>query len=206
MQSDVQYWNEYYSNDLAPKPPSDFAQFALKYMEQGKMLIDMGCGNGRDSIFFCQNGIKVSAVDVSKGAIDSLNKKSLPIFALCDDFIKTKALRCIDFDYCYARWTIHAITQAEQDELLPNIYRSLKSGGLFFSESRTVSDVKYGQGEALGLHEYFTDDHYRRFLEPDALITQLKDIGFEIIYSGESDGFSPMGDDSPTLIRVVAGK
>jgi SAM-dependent methyltransferase len=202
---DVIYWNEYYGKDRAPKPPSDFAKFAMEHMQKGKLLIDLGCGNGRDSIFFCSSSLKVTAVDSSKGAIESFDK-NIPILAICDDFIKTNALNCVDYDYCYARWSIHAINKSQQDELLPNVYRSLKSGGLFFSESRTINDVKYGQGEPLGEYEFFADDHYRRFLDPEAFLEQLRQIGFEIVHFEESDKFSVMGDDSPTLIRVIAKK
>ena len=203
--TDVHYWNDYYGKDAAPKPPSDFAKFVLEYIRPNKKLVDLGCGNGRDSMFFSQNGLKVTAIDSSKGAIESFDK-SIPIFAVCDDFVKTNAFRCIDFDYCYARWSIHAINQVQQDELLPNVYGSLKNGGLFFSESRTINDVKCGQGKSLSKYEYIADDHYRRFLDPDKLIAQLKEIGFEIIYCEESDNFSVMGNDSPTLIRIVAKK
>jgi SAM-dependent methyltransferase len=203
--TDVGYWNEYYGNKRAPKPPSDFAKFAFGHMQSGKLLIDLGCGNGRDSMFFCCNGIKVTAVDSSKGAIESFDK-DFAILAVCDDFTKTNALRCVEYDYCYARWSIHAINKAQQDELLPNVYYSLKSGGLFFSESRTINDVKYGQGKPLGEHEYFADEHYRRFIDTDAFLKQLISIGFEIVYAEESDKFSVMGDDSPSLIRVIARK
>ena len=203
--NDVKYWDEYYGNDHAPKPPSDFAKFALEHMQQGKQLIDLGCGNGRDSMFFADSGLKVTAIDSSKGAIESFDK-TVPIFAVCDDFIKTNALRCIEYNYCYARWSIHAINKSQQDELLPNIYQALKTGGLFFSESRTINDVKYGQGNPLGEHEFFADNHYRRFLDPQAFLEQLKGIGFEIVHVEESDKFSVMGDDLPTLIRVIAKK
>ena len=118
----------------------------------------------------------------------------------------TQALGCINFDYCYARWSIHAISKLQQDELLLNVYKALKVGGLFFSESRTINDVKCGQGEPLGEHEYFSDNHYRRFLDPTSLIAQLESIGFEIMYHEESDKFSVVGEDSPTLIRVIARK
>ena len=205
IRTDVPYWDAYYGRDGAPKPPSDFAKFALDYMDKDKMLIDLGCGNGRDSVFFYNNGLKVMAVDSSKSAVESFDK-SIPIFAVCDDFVKTHALNCINFDYCYARWTIHAINQNQQDELLPKVYNSLRSGGLFFSETRTINDVKYGQGQALGKHEYIADKHYRRFLDPDSLITQYKSLGFEIIYCKESNEFSVMDGDSPTLIRVIAKK
>ena len=203
--TDIPYWDAFYIGDLAHKPPSDFAKFAADYMLPHKMLIDIGCGNGRDSMYFCNMGLKVTAIDSSMEAINSFDK-SMPVFAVCDDFVKTKALLCIDYDYCYARWSIHAIPQSGQDELLPNIFRSIKNGGLLFVESRTVNDVKYGEGEPLGLHEYICDNHYRRFLDPNAFILQLEAIGFEIVYYEESDTFSIIGNDAPMLMRVIAKK
>jgi len=202
---EIQYWNQYYGKDAAVKPPSDFAKVVVEHMEKDKQLIDLGCGNGRDSMFFCKNGIKVTAVNSSQAAIE-LFDKSMPILALCDDFVETNALKCMEYDYCYARWSIHAISKVQQDKILPNIYNALKAGGLFFSESRTINDVKCGQGTPLGENEYYADQHYRRFLDPAAFIAQLKDIGFEIRHVDESDKFSVMGDDSPTLIRVIAKK
>ena len=205
IKEDTQYWNAYYEAEGAPKPQSDFAEFTLSYMQPGRMLIDLGCGNGRDSMFFCKNRLKVTAVDSSQGAIESFDK-TMAILTICDDFVDTNALRCIDYDYCYARWSIHAIKQAQQDELLPNVYNALKCGGLFFSESRTINDVKYGQGNPLGKHEFFADSHYRRFIDPDEYLKQLKDTGFDIVFRKESDKFSVMGNDCPTLIRVIAKK
>lgn len=203
----MQYWDGYYNNDRKDiSQPSDFAKFAMGQMQSDKKLIDLGCGNGRDSMYFCQNGIMVTAVDSSKSAIESIDRHGMDIFAVCNDFVITKALKCIDYDYCYARWSIHAINQVQQDTLIPNIHHALKKAGLLFIEVRTVSDVKYGQGECIGKHEYFCDNHYRRFIEPDSLLNQLKDNGFEIISSEESDGFSVVGDDSPTLLRLVAKK
>jgi len=207
MQNDVVYWDEYYSR--APKEiseASDFAKFALEYMKSEKTIIDLGCGNGRDSLYFFSYGLKVTAIDSSKSAIANIESKHLPIFALCDDFVKTKVLDCIEYDYCYARWVIHAINQTHQDEFIPKIYNMLKKGGLFFAEVRTVRDEKYGKGESLGKHEFLFDNHYRRFIEPDKLINQLQNTGFEVLYGEESDAFSVMADDTPTLLRLVVQK
>lgn len=204
-QASDNYWDKYYESAKAPKPHSDFAEFAMQYMEKNKKVIELGCGNGRDSIFFCDCGLKVTAVDSSKMAIASIDK-SKAIFSVCDDFVTAKALFCVDYDYCYARWSIHSITLDQQTELFHNIYGALKEGGLLFIEARTINDAKYGLGEKLGTDEYFYDNHYRRFMRPDLLIEQLKNIGFEISCSMESDRFSILGTDSPTLIRLVAKK
>ena len=208
MQRYVDYWDKYYNgNRREIEQPSGFAKFAMSHIKNdGKKLIDIGCGNGRDSIYFCCNGLKVTAVDSSASAIECINNKSLPIFAVCDDFVKTNALTCVDYDYCYARWSIHAINQAQQDELLPKVYLSLNEGGLFFIEARTTNDVKYGEGVPLGEHEYFFENHYRRFLEPEKFKKEIIAVGFEIISFEQSDTFSVMGNDTPTLIRIVAKK
>jgi len=203
---DVQYWDKYYNakpQDISQ--PSDFAKFAMTYMQPSKKLIDLGCGNGRDSVFFCRSGLKVTAVDSSKGAIDSFDS-GLPIFAICDDFVTTKALTCIDYDYCYARWSIHAIKKVQQDELLPGIYHALNNNGLLFIEARTINDVKYGKGKSLNEHEYIFDSHYRRFLDPDAFVDQLTTVGFNILFCKEANSFSVIDGDAPMLIRIVAKK
>jgi len=200
------YWDHYYKSSSVQKEPSDFARFSITYMQPDRKLIDLGCGNGRDSIFFCTNGLKVTAIDSSRDAIEIVNTASMPIFSVCDDFVATKALFCVDYDYCYARWSIHAINQNQQNELLPNVYRSLKIGGLFFLETRTINDNKFGKGEQLGVNEFFNDGHYRRFADPELLRRQIEDIGFKIVYFNESDRFSVVGEDRPTLLRVIAKK
>lgn len=200
------YWDDYYKSGHAPNPPSDFAKFAFKYMKPDKKLIDLGCGNGRDSMYFCKCGLKVTAVDSSIDAISAINVASMPIFAVHDDFVTAKALFCVDYDYCYARWSIHAINQERQDELFPSIYNALKEGGFLFIEARTINDYKFGQGKRLGVNEYFFDNHYRRFIETSMIKEQLRKIGFEIVYCAESDAFSVMDGDAPTLVRLVAKK
>ena len=212
MARDVQYWDSYYSGNRTDiSEPSGFAKFTMEQVQAngspvGRKLIDLGCGNGRDSMYFCKSGLMVTAVDSSISAIKSIDERQMPIFAVCNDFVNTRALACVDYDYCYARWSIHAITQVQQNELIPNIYHGLKDGGLLFIEVRTVNDVKYGQGEPLGEHEYFFDAHYRRFIVASELIDQLEDEGFTIVNSEESDTFSVVGDDAPTLLRLVARK
>ena len=203
--SDTNYWSDYYKKDLAPKPPSDFAKFAVEFMKPNKKLIDLGCGNGRDSMFFARSNLKVTAVDLSDEALARFDQ-SLSIFTVCDDFVSSKILLCMDYDYFYSRWSIHAINQAKQDELLPKIYNAMHDDGRLFIEARSINDVIFGKGEKLGENEFFYDSHYRRFIDPGQLTGQLEEIGFKVMFSEESDQFSVMGSDSPTLIRVVAGK
>ena len=71
---DKKYWDEYYSTHSNPANASTFAEFVIDRMEEGKNLIELGCGNGRDSLFFSKNGINVVGVDQVESEIDFLNK------------------------------------------------------------------------------------------------------------------------------------
>ena len=67
------YWNSYYKNELKNFKNSDFSKFVLKKLKQKTSLIDIGCGNGRDSFFFSKNKIDTIGLDSSKKIININN-------------------------------------------------------------------------------------------------------------------------------------
>jgi cyclopropane fatty-acyl-phospholipid synthase-like methyltransferase len=48
---DLTYWEKYYSQNSKPFNPSSFAKDIVKNINKKSELIDIGCGNGRDSLF-----------------------------------------------------------------------------------------------------------------------------------------------------------
>ena len=72
-----EYYDEKYSDNefYWGKQPSLLARiFFQKFPPtEGQALIEIGCGQGRDSIFFAQNGYKVSSFDYSAEGV----KKSI---------------------------------------------------------------------------------------------------------------------------------
>ena len=69
---DIEYWENYYKDNNEPFLPSDFASYVLNKLDQYSTLVDVGCGNGRDSIFFSKNNIKTVGIDQSENIINSL--------------------------------------------------------------------------------------------------------------------------------------
>lgn len=204
---DVDYWNTYYQKDLVEiQKPSDFALFASSYMTTDAKIMDIGCGNGRDSLFFANKGLNVVGVDASKTAIEKLNRQQHGSTAMfvCDDFVTCKALYQVQYDYFYSRWTIHAISEHQENELLANITSSIKSGGLLFIEARSINDELYGQGKKVSENEYINNGHYRRFININQLVAKLENLGYEVVFKEEKDGFSRTKTSNPTLIRIIA--
>eukprot|EP01125_Pyxidicula_operculata_P013153 TRINITY_DN4352_c0_g1_i2.p1 TRINITY_DN4352_c0_g1~~TRINITY_DN4352_c0_g1_i2.p1 ORF type:complete len:115 (+),score=15.47 TRINITY_DN4352_c0_g1_i2:65-409(+) len=73
--SEVEYWDSFYaSNDWVPKEPTTFANWVREYLNDKSSVVELGCGNGRDSLYFAREGIsKILAIDISHSTIDKLN-------------------------------------------------------------------------------------------------------------------------------------
>jgi len=207
--NDLAYWNTYYNENPPVNNPSNFAKSILPYLQKGKHLVDLGCGNGRDTLFFMENGINVLAVDSSQIAIEALRNKTASlenVELLCGDFINNPKIYNRKYDYFYSRFTIHTIKENEQNILIKNIYNNLHYEGLFFIEVRSIHDEIYGKGEPAGRNAYIYNNHFRRFIVNDELIEALNDSGFEILYNEESRGFAKYANEDPKIIRVIVRK
>lgn len=199
------YWNKWYEKDKAPLFPSSFAEFCLSYISEGNSIIDLGCGNGRDSLFFGHNGFDVMGIDYSEIAI-SHNKKAniLPNinFGVADfaDMGDLGKFSCI-----YSRFSFHAVDILTEKKLILWCGDNLLSKELFFLEARSTKDPLMKLGKKISPTENYTD-HYRRFLDYDETQKYLEDVGFKLIYSIEANGLAKYKDDDPVVIRIVAEK
>ncbi len=205
---DRNYWNEYYKN-IGDKlaQPSSFAVEVESKLSKNSRIMELGCGNGRDSLFFLSKGHSVVAVDGSDAAIDNLNritKENNNALFVCDDFVKCQALYQMQFDCIYSRFTLHAIKEEQEDELLFNVRGALESGGILCIEARTIHDEIYGKGKAVGHNAYEYNSHYRRFIDVEEFKNKLLHLGFKIDYIEEASGFSVTADSDPILMRCIA--
>ena len=71
-------WNNVYRNDASffGDAPSTFALDCYEEFKKHrvKKILELGCGQGRDSIFFASNNIEVVALDSSQVAVEALSK------------------------------------------------------------------------------------------------------------------------------------
>ena len=209
---DKKYWTEYYAKNSKPTDSSTFAEFILPKLDKNKNLIGLGCGNGRDSIYFVQNNLKVVAVDQVQCEIDYLNEnhKEENIIFVADDFTnldntKHEIINETDFDYIYSRFTFHSINEKKENRTLDWIEKNLSEGGYFLLEARSINDPMFKQGNALSENENFTN-HYRRYMDLDVITDKLESRNFEIIYKIEDNNLAVYKDDNPYVIRIIAKK
>ena len=201
------YWNQYYKNRVCSEEPSPFAQYVATLVEPGRRMVELGCGNGRDAVFFAAQGLDITALDMSQEAVSQLQGRGIANAEfLCGDFVNSDVHQPKSYDYAYSRFTIHSINRNQEQVLLNNLYRGLRPGGQLFIEVRGVNDPLFGKGRQVERNAYFYDNHYRRFIVLDELVASLEQRGFRVEYAQERTGFAPYGNDDPPVIRVVAAK
>ena len=203
---DTRYWNAFYEvNKPESMGMSLFAEFALKWLRKGSSIVDVGCGNGRDSLFFARKGMDVVGIDASSTAIDMLNELHHPnLNFICGDFITDKRIFSKRYDCFYSRFTIHAISAKQQNIFLDNVSESLNDNGMLMIEVRGIHDPKFGKGKYVERNAYLLDGHYRRFIVMEEILQELISKGFKIKYAEENTGFAPYADENPEIIRIVA--
>lgn len=201
------YWNQYYKNRVCSEEPSPFAQYVATLVEPGRRMVELGCGNGRDAVFFAGQGLHVTAFDMSQEAIDQLQRRNIANAKfLCGDFVNAEIHRPEAYDYAYSRFTLHSINRSQEQILLNNLFRGLRSQGKLFIEVRGINDPLFGKGKQVEHNAFFYDNHYRRFIVMDELVESLEQRGFRVEYAQERSGFAPYGNDDPPVIRIVSVK
>jgi 2-polyprenyl-3-methyl-5-hydroxy-6-metoxy-1,4-benzoquinol methylase len=73
-------WDKVYSNDSSffGDEPSKFALICYEEFVKHKIqkILELGCGQGRDSIFFASKGLEVYVIDSSKVTVENLRIKA----------------------------------------------------------------------------------------------------------------------------------
>ncbi|MDA0302807.1 MAG: class I SAM-dependent methyltransferase [Bacteroidetes bacterium] len=198
-----EYWESYYRQNPNPSGESPFARFVSGFLNEGDSLYELGCGNGRDSVFFGKKGVRVHAFDQCEEELAYLTaQNSLSnVHFEAGDFTNLGPKSRVDF--IYSRFTLHSVTEDKEIDTLRWSFDALNENGLVFIEIRSILDELYGQGEKVGKNEFVTS-HYRRFVALNSFVSRIEEAGFSILYKLESKGLAPHGDDDPIVIRVVA--
>ncbi len=206
------YWNSYYASRAVLKlsAPSQFAAFVAQEAGDAHLIIEVGCGNGRDSLFFARHGFQVVAIDGSEAAISkceesrqaqSLNGISFICASVGDDGFAEALVQARTGSegpaMAYARFFLHAITDAEETAFFAAMGAALREGDHLAVEYRTLRD-------AVG--KKTTAAHYRRYIEPSQVIINAARFGFVVEYAAEGFGFAKYLDDDAYVARTVFRK
>ena len=151
-------------------------EFFLKYVkEQGKIL-DMGCGSGRDSLFFKNKGYKVDAIDGSS-ELCKLAREYTGIDVKCMKFEDLDMFN--EYDGIWACASLLHVDKKLLLEVLKKIRDALKIDGVLYT------GFKNGTGE-----EVTKEGRYFNYLTYDNFLEVSSNAGLEIIDFNSSKSVS----------------
>lgn len=163
----LDYYNQNVTTFIADTISVDLKDTQNKFINAlpGDKILDLGCGSGRDTKYFLEIGLKVTAVDGSeelcKRASDYLG---IPVYHMLFQELDLE-------DEYNGIWACSSILHLPKDELRTVFYKmvtALKSSGIIYTS------FKYGEFEGERNGRYFTDFTIELFNEFIKNIPDLK--------------------------------
>jgi hypothetical protein len=205
------YWANFYAH-TEYNSGSSFCELIDARPDTPDTVIDLGCGDGRDSCWFGKSGRQVIGLDRSHIGVRHAAKKAESLglagrvtFRACDVSV-TSDLRAALLDAIargegapvlfYLRFFLHAVPAEVQETLMAVITECSRPGDMFAAEFRSEADET---------REKTHTKHYRRFQNGPAFGVALHERhGFLVLDEIEGTGLAPYGEEDPVIYRVIA--
>lgn len=191
------------ADHLAFGGPTAFAQEVQALIPKESTILDIGCGQGQDSVFFAKEGHEVAAVDVSEGMIEKNkqrhNHPNLSFGVM--DISRPMPFANESFDVIYASFSLHYFTDGITKNIFAELARIIKTGGLFCFICKSTNDHYYGKGLEVEKDMFDFNGQIRHYFSEE-YVHELTHGNFEIIKieTGEKNFFSyPAG-----FIKTIA--
>lgn len=204
------YWDSFYASKASggvPGDPSDFARWAQTRLDPTTTVAEFGFGTARDSLYFAEAGHPVLGFDFAETAVRRAQRQAhehglaaeFTVLDLYDDpAVVTVAERLIALEapVVYGRFLIHSLEESGRGNLFDLAAKALTRGGEILLEFRTGLDA--------GHQHVFGDDHFRVYLDPDAVVAEIEVRGGTITHCEAGHGFAVYKSEDPHVARLAA--
>lgn len=189
--------------------PSIFAQFAVSYFPKDGKLLELGAGLGKDSRYFAQFGFFIVSTDFSDKALDvSKWESSMQKITNIDhqnvDIKNPLPYKDGEFDVVYAHAVLHYFSHEVTDQILIEIHRVLKDGGVFATLFKSKDDPEILKSQKLYENFYKTPQGIvERFFNAEEIMIETNGL-FKPIVLDSSEQMHEAEHD--TFIRFIGLK
>ena len=176
---------------------TDIQDWFLKFLEPGALILDFGCGSGRDSRYFMSKGFRVEACDGSEEMVRAASKTAgIPVRKMLFEELDEVER----YDGIFACASILHVPFEELPDILAKMERALKDDGAIY-----VS-FKCGTFEGERNGRYFTDMTLERLQEClEAAAGKYGEKGLQVVESRVTGDVRP-GRESEKWLNAILKK
>jgi tellurite methyltransferase len=198
----MEKYNKIYSSSNVSEDikPSQILSLIWKNFLPGSKIIDLGCGQGSDSLFLAKNNFSVTAIDSSGVAIGQIKAKKDELKfdnlePICSD-INDFTIERDKYQVIICRNVLNFLDKNQAIKIIQNIKENIKSGGHIIIETFTENDPSF-----------ISDSKFASYFEEQELLKIF--TGFKIIYYLENTILDPghLGFATPHkhgVARIIA--
>ena len=150
-QETLQYYEDNAETFISGTVNADMPEARQRFLQllpENALILDFGCGSGRDTKAFLEHGYRVDAVDGSA----ELCRQASDYTGIC---VRQMLFQELDisnyYDGVWACASILHLSKIEISDVLKRISNALKPGGILYTS------FKYGTFEGMRNNRYFTD-------------------------------------------------
>ena len=194
-------WDSAYSSnmDFFGMEASQLGRNALIVFQShsATKILELGCGQGRDTLYLAQNGMEVTGMDYSETGLCQIKDKAVSMGVEGSLVLKVgdarQGLPFDDgsFDGCFSHmFFTMQFPEKQLTFIFSEVLRVLRPGGLNVYSVRNVNDPHFGKGKHFGedmwqnplgfVVHFFSEDKVRRLA-----------AGYDVLWIKEFDDPSP---------------
>lgn len=158
-------------------------------------VLDLGIGEGRNSLFFAKMGFEVEGIDISKTAVERCVERAK------DADLKVKVevgdLKEVDvprgrYSLVIAAWILNFFKKVEAEEIVGKIKNGLKKDGFVYVAMLSLDDPGYARAkktlEAVEENTFYSPkrDSFAHYFTKEEVLSLFG--GFDVIYCVEGTG------------------
>jgi SAM-dependent methyltransferase len=194
----ISYWSDMYSRpNVFGTGPTKLAKVAHDLIQDKsvKNILEIGCGQGRDSIFFSEKGYFIETFDISENAIifvnktkESFNLKNLN--AIVHDVTETFPYSNKFFDFVYSNLALQFFDVETLEKIFDNVDRVMKDEATVLFSTKKKGDKYYNFGTKI-IEDAFEHKGIIRYFYDRPVLEQILEQKFEILYFDDDRHTNP---------------
>jgi tellurite methyltransferase len=149
-------WNNFHkmksNNDknidlIYERNPNESINNIIDGLKPDSKILDLGCGDGVDSLYFYSMGFEVFSLDISDYVIEENKEKNSNIDWKVYDISTAKIPYDIKFDLIYSRLSLHYFDKLTLDKILEDVKSKMVNGSKFYLMVKTTNKESFKTGK-----------------------------------------------------------